>query len=224
MCGDGRRGEAALELAYRDVLAAFRRWVDHHNAGRPFILAGHSQGAIHGLRLLRECVSGTKLRRRLIAAYLIGINIGPDDLAGIPDISPCVHPTQTRCVIGYRCWLADTNNDTPHDNLCVNLAGLESPGTPNDAEVVPTDRAVALDPVSGSLSAPIPAAGAIRCRAGVLEVRDLIDEFNVEWPGQPGNLHAVDFDLLHMDLRRDGRQPGNRRRRIGVEPGIDPWA
>ena len=49
---------------------------------RPFILAGHSQGALHALRLLRERVAAKPaLRRRLVAAYLVGAPIYSVDLA-----------------------------------------------------------------------------------------------------------------------------------------------
>ena len=34
-------------------------------AQQPFILAGHSQGSLHGARLLRERVAGTPLSDRL---------------------------------------------------------------------------------------------------------------------------------------------------------------
>jgi len=43
-----------------------------HNKGKPFFIAGHSQGALHGQRLVSELVSKTEIHKNLIAAYLIG--------------------------------------------------------------------------------------------------------------------------------------------------------
>ena len=59
---DARR--RALSLAYQDVERAFDRYIAHDNAGRPFILAGHSQGALHALLLLKERIAGTPLAER----------------------------------------------------------------------------------------------------------------------------------------------------------------
>ena len=43
---------AAQEIAYADVSAAFRWYLDHENGGRPIILAGFSQGGEMCLELL----------------------------------------------------------------------------------------------------------------------------------------------------------------------------
>ena len=62
-----------LPLALGDVRRAFRYYLDHQNGGRPFVLAGFSQGAHILLELLREMDDDTY--SRLIAAYAIGIAI-----------------------------------------------------------------------------------------------------------------------------------------------------
>ena len=43
-----KKAEAALDLAYEDVRAAFKYYLENFNNGRPIIVAGHSQGARHG--------------------------------------------------------------------------------------------------------------------------------------------------------------------------------
>jgi alpha-beta hydrolase superfamily lysophospholipase len=63
-----------VDLAYADVKAAFQYYLAHYNEGRPIIIAGHSQGTAHATRLLHEFFEhDPKLRRQLVAAYLIGI-------------------------------------------------------------------------------------------------------------------------------------------------------
>jgi hypothetical protein len=91
----------ALETAYRDVLASFDHYLKTWNQGRPFIIAGHSQGARHGIRLLRERVAGTPLQERLVAAYLVGWPVQPDS---IPGIAPCTSPDQTGCYCSWRTF------------------------------------------------------------------------------------------------------------------------
>ena len=99
-------GLQALELAYLDVDRAFEHYVKAFNRGRPFILAGHSQGSNHGLRLLQEKIIGTPLQNQLVAAYLVGMAI-PD---AVPGIGPCQSSNDTRCVIS---WTSFTTNGNP---------------------------------------------------------------------------------------------------------------
>lgn len=80
--------EACLSLAYRDVRDAFLYYLAHDNAGRPFILAGFSQGSDHVLRLLKEFGAREDVKNRLVAAYCPGWLITPDDIAAYPHLSP----------------------------------------------------------------------------------------------------------------------------------------
>jgi len=67
----------ALDLAYSDVRRAFLHMLDDPDtAGRPFILAGHSQGTMHMVRLLQEEVEGHPERcARFVHAYLAGYSV-----------------------------------------------------------------------------------------------------------------------------------------------------
>lgn len=64
---------ARMPLAVGDVRRAFRYYLDHLNGGRPFILAGYSQGALIMVELLKEMDDDTF--KRMIAAYAIGITM-----------------------------------------------------------------------------------------------------------------------------------------------------
>ena len=62
-CSKSEDAQKALDLAYGDVAAAFDQFVKE--AGdRPIILAGHSQGALHLERLLREKIAGKPIAKR----------------------------------------------------------------------------------------------------------------------------------------------------------------
>ena len=50
-------GIKALLLAYSDIKAAFQYYIKHENKGRPFILAGHSQGSLHLMLLMQELMT-----------------------------------------------------------------------------------------------------------------------------------------------------------------------
>lgn len=92
------KGKEALALAYADVRAAFLYYMEHYNHGRPIILAGHSQGSTHCGLLLQEFFDGQPLQQQLIAAYLPGVGIFPDQLSHIPLLTS---PTQTG---GFVTW------------------------------------------------------------------------------------------------------------------------
>ncbi len=93
-------GARALAVAGDDVVTAFRWYIANENRGRPFILAGHSQGAVHAFRLLADEIARTPLRARLVAAYLIGSPVSEATLAAT-GIAACDSPTQTGCVVAW---------------------------------------------------------------------------------------------------------------------------
>jgi len=78
------RGRQALLFAYEDVKAAFVYYLDHYNQGRPFVLAGHSQGSTQLNLLIKEFIDGKPLSKQLIAAYLPGIGIDSNEIQHLP--------------------------------------------------------------------------------------------------------------------------------------------
>ncbi len=87
------------QLAYDDVLDAFKQYVVNHSDGRPFVLIGHSQGAGLLQRLIAEEIDGEPLLAdRLLSAMLLGSSVAPD---AFDNISACSSTTDTGCVISY---------------------------------------------------------------------------------------------------------------------------
>ncbi len=101
----------ALDLAYADVKASFEYYLAHYNAGRPIIIASHSQGSFHALRLLSEFFDGKPLQQQLVAAYVVGWPFKADRFAHIP---VCTEPSQTGCVVGWCTWLEGAEPDNLH--------------------------------------------------------------------------------------------------------------
>ena len=96
--------QQALDTAYTDVLAAFDHYLRTYNHGRPIILAAHSQGTLHAIRLLQDRFSGTPLREQLVAAYLVGMPVRREEFADIP---VCTTPAQTGCFVSWRTYRED---------------------------------------------------------------------------------------------------------------------
>lgn len=89
----------ALDRATGDVAAAFYHYMKTWNGGRPFILAGHSQGSWH-LRKLLQAIERTPLKERLVAVYAPGFDWYASDFDVVP---PCDGPDQVGC---WNSWMS----------------------------------------------------------------------------------------------------------------------
>jgi hypothetical protein len=86
-------------LAYQDVRQAFLYYLNNYNQGRPFIIAAHSQGTDHAIRLINEFIKkDSALYGRFIVAYLIG---RPINNKSVTAIQPCDSAEQCKC---YNAW------------------------------------------------------------------------------------------------------------------------
>lgn len=80
--------EHYFNLAYKDVRAAFVYYMQHENNGRPFVLAGFSQGAEMCLRLLKEFGNEDFVKDNMVACYAIGWRFTPQEAEKYPYIQP----------------------------------------------------------------------------------------------------------------------------------------
>ncbi|HEX8192681.1 MAG TPA: DUF3089 domain-containing protein [Allosphingosinicella sp.] len=107
----------SLGLAYGDVVAAWRHYLQHHNGGRPFVLIGHSQGTIHLAQLLAREIEGKPEAERMLSALLIGYSIEVPEgqaVGGTFARTPlCTAPGQRGCVVTYVSFRA--TNPPPAD-------------------------------------------------------------------------------------------------------------
>ncbi|MBM4269602.1 MAG: DUF3089 domain-containing protein [Deltaproteobacteria bacterium] len=97
------------EIAYADVLDAFRYYLGNLNEGRPFVLIGHSQGAGHLRRLVAEEIDGDPgVRDRMISAILLGTTVevpeGADVGGSFDNVPACRSSDQFGCVISYASY------------------------------------------------------------------------------------------------------------------------
>jgi len=215
--------EQVLGFAYQDVATAFDYFLEHHSAGRPFIIASHSQGTHHGVRLLKEKIDGTPLARRLVAAYVIGGGIAASDFDGMQDIHVCRDASETGCAVHW-----DTFSEAAIDqgfpdrvgNVCVNPLSWTI-----DGGLVGRQHHIGAVPMSGTfqiglggddaatgvtfgpLDAPIPNLVEAQCRNGVLFITDLS---GTRFGGTAGgfgrnNYHGLDYPVFHMDIRANSR-------------------
>ena len=106
-------GIEAIAFAYADVKAAFDYYMEVENKGRPIILAGHSQGALHLKKILQEYFDGKPLRNKLVAAYLIGTRVLEDEFNSL---KPLNAPDQ---IGGYVSWNSYKKGKYPKYYSCL---------------------------------------------------------------------------------------------------------
>ncbi len=140
---EDKRWEHFREYPEKDITAAFEYFLEHFNNGKPFILAGHSQGAMGVLSLLTDYMSAHPyVYQRMIAAYVIGYPVtdstmranphlkfaqGPDDIGVIisyntqsPKVLPGTNPVVSNnigMVINPISWSRDTAKVPASQNL-----------------------------------------------------------------------------------------------------------
>ncbi len=212
---DSKDARSALNLAYSDVARAFDAFIAGIPEGEPIILAGHSQGALHLMRLLRERVAGKPLRNRIAAAYVVGwpISVTADLPAlGLP---PCRSPEDAGCVLSWMSFAEPANPDLVIDSyegsagltgakrerddiLCVNpLTGSQNGSAPpaaNGGTLVPS-----ADLRSATLA---PGRVGARCERGLLILEGEIPLLGpYVLPGN--NYHVYDYALFWDAVRTD---------------------
>jgi hypothetical protein len=197
------RSAVALDLAYTDVKAAFQYYLEHENRGRPIIIAAHSQGSVHAIRLLQEFFDGRPLQKQLVCAYVIGYQIKKDAFKQVP---VCGSPTTTGCVIGWRSY--------QHGEIPVKIKDEGG-------------NAIGINPLTWSEAVPAADSGA---NAGAIlsDFNTLVVHFagaevepstHILWvdlradtPARVRrlkNLHVFDYNLFWMNIRQNARQRVN---------------
>lgn len=185
--GDGAK---ALALAYEDVTAAFEYFLENFNRGRPFILAGHSQGARHSDLLLKDRIVGSELEQRLVAAYLVGFGISED---GGPPV--CEHPAQTGCQINWNSLSPQAPSTYALDTICVNPLSWRTDGARADFKANRGSMNFQTPPVIE------PAVADAQCLDGRLIVTEIRSHREWIMPFGEGNYHAHDYGLFYMSIR-----------------------
>ena len=105
-----RGEEMALDrgLAYDDVRDAFRYYLENDNAGRGFVLVGHSQGSFVLTALIAQEIDGQPVQDRLVSALLLGaeptVARGQDVGGSFRTIPLCRSAGQTGCLIAYSAF------------------------------------------------------------------------------------------------------------------------
>lgn len=213
---DRPESRQALAIAYADVAQAFDAFVKQVPADAPIVLAGHSQGSLHLLRLVKEKVKGTALEKRIVAIYAVGWPVSPQHDLPAMGVAACTRPDQASCLLSWLSF-AEPADSAVMLNAYHASAGLD--GKPRGTEAVvctnPLNGGAAPDaPAQANLGTMVPspdlksgkivakAVGA-RCDAktGLLMLGNGPDMGPYVLPGN--NYHVYDYPLFWTNVRAD---------------------
>jgi len=221
--GDPAARKVAIDFAYKDVLAAFDYYLAHDNGGRPFILAGHSQGAYHVRKLLEDRVDGKPLGKRLVAAYVLGMGLTEGDFGRtFKSVTLCDTPSQTGCVVqwnamlptgdragfiaaGQKTYVEQWGDNAGKTLVCVNPLTFDRSRPTGSAALA--KGAVPGAPDASPLQALVPRSVGARCEEGLLIVEPSaalsLKPLTAASPNMGGSMHMHEVGLFYEDLREN---------------------
>lgn len=200
---DAEQDALMRSIPVADIIAAFEYYLDNYSNGRPFILAGHSQGSNTLLYVLEQMTDKPELLDRLVCAYIIGYSVTSSFLYANPPLAFATGSTDTGVIVSWN---------------------TESPGV-TDSNPVIKPGALAINPIIWTTdetyaSEELSLGARLEVLPGVLEkVERFADaqvnnsrgsiicstadptEFSVPVPIFPfGVLHGSDYKLYYYDL------------------------
>lgn len=202
----------ALDLAYRDVATAFDAFLAA-NPDRPIILAGHSQGALHLTRLLRERVAGKPLAKRIVAAYVVGWPVSKTaDLPAL-GLPQCARADQDSCLLSWQSFAEPADPSLIWDTFdrTVGPTGIARSGTAVVCTNPLTGTPDAAAPATANHGTLLPSADFATATIVVGKVPARCDGRGLLLIGAPpqlggyvlpgNNYHVYDYSLFWADVR-----------------------
>jgi hypothetical protein len=185
---------ARLPLPLEDVRRAFRYYLKHLNGGRPFILAGYSQGAYIMLELLKEMDDVTY--KRMIAAYAIGITIRESH----PHIVPAKGADDTGVTICYNS-VRDTScamRGWEKSNVAINPVNWHTDSTVATLITEPSPLQPVTDQKKDTMNVSLDIS------TGLLIVKGFkAQDYVLPLIGKQGNYHSREIWLYREQLREN---------------------
>lgn len=193
---DMSKSKKAFDMAYSDVRSAFEYYMANFNEGRPVIIAGHSQGSLHGKMLVSEFFDGTDIQDQLVAAYLIGYSVERDLYSFLP---VCDSPDQTGCIVSFSTygWEAEPRHQDYSNSICVNPISWKDNGGL-------ADRAGHIGAVPRSFDRIDEAMVDCKCVNNILWITKPRERGYIMMGGK--NYHMVDYSLFYMDIRSNAAE------------------
>ncbi|HEU5152305.1 MAG TPA: DUF3089 domain-containing protein [Iamia sp.] len=159
LAGLGVASEEERATAYADVLDAWKTYVSQWSEGRGVVLIGHSQGAGHLNRLIREEIDPVpEVRDRLVSAHLFGgkVAVPEGEVVGgsFQEVPGCTSADEAGCVV---TWSSYPTNVPPDGSGIFGRADEEGRALCTDPlALLGEERAHPVAPVQAPLVGALP--------------------------------------------------------------------
>ncbi|OEU65058.1 MAG: hypothetical protein BA863_04175 [Desulfovibrio sp. S3730MH75] len=195
-----------LNVGKYDVRAAFNHYLRELNNGRPFIIAGHSQGSVIALTLIKELMSDPALRSKMIAAYTIGWSVTQADLDNYTFLKICETPDQTGCIITYNTVAEGYQKNAP--TILTGSIGVNPLSWTTTSEKVPTsqNKGAVFFNMKGEVTATIPEYCSAQNIDGGIVVETKNPELMKQLPFDEGVYHIYDYSLFFENLKANAAE------------------
>ena len=205
---DRAEWEPYMELAYRDISAAFAYYLEQENNGRPIVLAGFSQGADMCLRLLEEYFGDEALYDQLVAVYAIGWPLTEEMTKAYPQIVAAQSADDIGVVISFDCEAPEVTETfiNPANQKALSINPLSW-----TTDVAPADKSLNLGACFTKYSGEIRSETEALCGCyidaarGVVKVTDIDPaDYAPIVPGLPeGGYHVYDYQFFFRNLQQN---------------------
>ena len=216
--------------ATQDLTRALGYYFEHWNHGKPFILAGHSQGSENLLAILQDYFhkddAHRALLKRMVAAYPIGFSVTDEYLQNNPDIPFATRANDTGCIISWNT--EGPANKGKHNAVVKPHAHSINPiyWVTDDTYVPASENLGSLTSLEEGLVEPGIADAQLDLERGVVVVSaEAAKPFAIPAVMQdlfgPESYHGQDYGFFYGDIRR------NAEMRIAafysnLQGGLDP--
>ncbi|MFT0898970.1 DUF3089 domain-containing protein [Candidatus Methanoprimaticola sp. MG2] len=193
-----------------DVFAALDYYFENHNDGRPFILAGHSQGSMMIMIILDEYMERhPEVYDRMVAAYMIGNAATKDWLAANSHVRMATGATDNGVVVS---WNTEGPGNIGHYNMvvpgggsvCINPLNWSTDGTYAGTEdnlgCLTSDGNGGYRVVEGFADARVDLD---RGSVIVESVDPEVYSNGAEALFGPQSYHGQDYDFFYMNIREN---------------------
>ncbi len=203
---DEAESRLLLEEGFEDVVRAFEYYMAHLNQGRPFILAGFSQGSMALLNLMEQKFDNPQWQKQFVAAYLIGYSVTEEDLQKYPWLQMAQGETDTGVIISYNTQLPGYGYSYV---LKEGSRGINPVNWKTDFSVAPATAhkgAVIFDAVTGERLEEIPHLSDVwrEKGTGALAVKVDAKKYNASQAVfAPGVLHMYDYMFFYNNLKEN---------------------
>lgn len=192
------------EMAYADVNDAFNYYMEHINQGRPYILAGFSQGSEMVKRLLME---NDHVNEKMIAAYVLGWYFEESDQLKYPNIKMAQTEDDLGVVVS---WCSEAPDYDEYNTVVpVKTMGINPLSWKTDTAIVSKEanKGACFPDTTGAILQEIPQlCGAyLDPERGTLKVLDVTPD---QYPARldlfnDGNYHIYDYQFFYRNLQEN---------------------